>query len=270
MKTRIIVAAIGLPLLLAVVLVLPPVATAILVAAMSVIAVYELLIGTGLVKHVRIFAYSSLMAVLICVWSWLGMPRAFGTLSIVVYLCALFGEMLAAHTQLRLRTVCIAIFAGVVVPFLLSALVRLRVFPHGRFYILTAFLLSMFPDTGAYFVGIFFGKRQLCPTISPNKTVEGALGGIGATVICMILYTLILQLAFKFQVNYFYAVLYGILGSLASTLFGLAASGFLSIGNSLNVLSQSTLLLLGRLRSGDNFSNCRFFIFSFSSRGQTS
>ena len=48
LKTRILVAAIGLPLLLLIVLVLPSVATAILVAAMSVVAVYELLVGTGL------------------------------------------------------------------------------------------------------------------------------------------------------------------------------------------------------------------------------
>ncbi len=32
-------------------------------------------------------------------------------------------------------------------------------------------------DSGAYFVGSFFGKRKLIPEISPNKTVEGFLGG---------------------------------------------------------------------------------------------
>ena len=111
MKTRILVAAIALPLLLVVVLVLPSVGTAILVAAMSILAAYELMIGAGSVKHIRIFAYSALAAMLVCVWSWLGMPRAFGMLGIILYLCALFGEMLAAHTELKLRTICVAIFA---------------------------------------------------------------------------------------------------------------------------------------------------------------
>ena len=55
MKTRILVAAIGLPLLLVVVLALPSVATAILLSAMCVIGCYELFYGTGLCRHIRIF-----------------------------------------------------------------------------------------------------------------------------------------------------------------------------------------------------------------------
>lgn len=40
------------------------------------------------------------------------------------------------------------------------------------------FAVSTFTDMFAYFVGGLFGKRKLCPQISPNKTVEGAIGGI--------------------------------------------------------------------------------------------
>ncbi len=40
------------------------------------------------------------------------------------------------------------------------------------------FAVSTFTDTFAYFVGSLFGKHKLCPQISPNKTVEGAIGGI--------------------------------------------------------------------------------------------
>ena len=69
MKTRILVAAVGLPLLLLIVLALPSAGTAILVAAMCILAVYELLIGAGFCKHVRIFAYSSAMALYFVIYN---------------------------------------------------------------------------------------------------------------------------------------------------------------------------------------------------------
>lgn len=42
-------------------------------------------------------------------------------------------------------------------------------------------------DSGAFYVGSRLGRRLLCPRISPKKTVEGAIGGIMATVLLAIL-----------------------------------------------------------------------------------
>lgn len=53
-------------------------------------------------------------------------------------------------------------------------------------YVLIMFLGVVFTDMGCYYVGKNFGKHPLAPVISPNKTIEGALGGaFFAVVICM-------------------------------------------------------------------------------------
>ena len=44
-------------------------------------------------------------------------------------------------------------------------------------YLCTLLLITIGMDSGAWFFGKFFGQRKLCPQISPNKTLEGLLGG---------------------------------------------------------------------------------------------
>jgi phosphatidate cytidylyltransferase len=52
----------------------------------------------------------------------------------------------------------------------------------GSSFVLYAFLLAWACDTGAYFTGLSFGKHQLAPSISPKKSVEGAIGGFLACI----------------------------------------------------------------------------------------
>jgi len=54
----------------------------------------------------------------------------------------------------------------------------LRKLPHGGGLLLDVLIGTFLGDTGAYFAGRTWGRRKLSPRLSPNKTVEGLLGGI--------------------------------------------------------------------------------------------
>lgn len=63
--------------------------------------------------------------------------------------------------------------------------------PHGLYWALLVFFCIWAADSGAYFTGKLFGKRPLWPAISPNKTVEGAMGGILLSVVVAAAFALV-------------------------------------------------------------------------------
>lgn len=219
MKTRIIAAFSLLPLLLIVVLALPTIFTAILVGLMAAVAAYELLWGTGYVKQPRLVAYAAIMALLAALWSNLGMGYVWALLGVLLFTAVMFAEIMLSGMKLPFEKVAVCFAAGLLIPYLLTALVRLHGMDNGRCYILVPFLISFVSDSGAYFAGRFLGKHKLAPVISPKKTVEGAVGGVVAAVLGMMIYCLVLQLGFGFEVNYLYGIIYGVVGS-AAAVFG--------------------------------------------------
>ena len=74
------------------------------------------------------------------------------------------------------------------VPLLLSHAILLRGDPDGAAWIFFFLSLVFLGDIGAFYAGSYFGRTKLCPSVSPGKTVEGALGGILATIIIGILF----------------------------------------------------------------------------------
>ena len=224
MLKRILGGAILISLLVIVIFFLPKVCTAVLFGLMAAVAAYELTRGTGLVKNSRLTAYSMVFAFLVPLWSFFSVVYGFALLGILIFVSLMYMELLLSKCKLPYAEVAVCFMAGMVVPFLLSAIVRIYARGAGIYLIFIPFILAFTSDTGAYLAGRFFGKHKLAPIVSPNKTVEGVIGGVLSTVLCMLIYCLIMQFGFDRKVNYLYAVVYGILGSMAGVFGDLSFS----------------------------------------------
>ena len=220
MKKRIVAAAVLIPLLLLLTLVAPEWIAAVVMSILLSIGTYEMLYTAGLVRRSRLILYAMVMAFVVSMWSYFDAMDAYLMLILLVYTALLFSEMMMDHVKVRIETLGMCYLGGFVVPYLLSALIRILTMGIGRYVILIPFAIAFMSDAGAYFVGIKFGKHKLAPVVSPNKTIEGALGGIVSAMLTMLVYALVLDLIpGGFIVNYALALLYGLVGSLAG-MFG--------------------------------------------------
>jgi phosphatidate cytidylyltransferase len=72
-------------------------------------------------------------------------------------------------------------FCHVTIP--LCAAVILRKNPMGMAWIFALLLIIFAGDIGAFYTGKAIGKHKLAPAVSPNKTVEGSVGGLFANLL---------------------------------------------------------------------------------------
>ena len=214
MKTRVIAAFALLPLLLVVVLACPKLITMILLGAMAAVASWELLAGTGIVKMPRLCLYTALMAFWSVLWSALQINAGWLALGVMVFWCLLFMEVMLAKMKLPFQAIAVCFSGGLVLPFLLGSIGRIYMTENGRALALIPFAVAFLSDSGAYFGGMLFGKHKLAPEISPKKTVEGVFGGILGAVAGLMIFFLVLQFFFGYTVNYWFVLLYALLGSL--------------------------------------------------------
>jgi phosphatidate cytidylyltransferase len=88
----------------------------------------------------------------------------------------------------KVRKGATLVLGAVYVGGLLSMYPRVLLLPRGELWVLLGVLSVSVGDTFAYVAGRAFGKRKLAPVLSPNKTVEGALGGLLGSVACAALF----------------------------------------------------------------------------------
>lgn len=215
MKTRILAAVVLLPVLIAIVFFAPHAVFGIFMGALVAIAAIEFFNCTeaGIAKRIKYTV--AILAAIIPIGTSFGYGDIANYIALFLLMIYLFGELMSSFKDakpLPLDVLTVGIVAGYAVPFLLTSLVRLDALGH--LYIALPFLVAFSSDSGAYFVGVFFGKHKLVPKLSPKKTVEGSVGGFLTTIIILAIYGTCLAKS-GYTVSYIALVVYAVLGSCA-------------------------------------------------------
>lgn len=97
--------------------------------------------------------------------------------ALYAYLLLLFLLLIIYQKEIRLKDISLMFTITVVISLFFWHIVLVRQMPDGIYYIWTIFIGAWLTDTFAYFAGSLLGKHKLAPSLSPKKTVEGAVGG---------------------------------------------------------------------------------------------
>lgn len=109
---------------------------------------------------------------------------AFGGLTAAVLAPFIFLAIAMARSELAsgLPAAMVSSFSFVYIALPLASLVQLRDQWRGAFLLLYLLLLVWAGDIFAYFIGKPFGRHRMSPRVSPNKTWEGAIASLAASV----------------------------------------------------------------------------------------
>ena len=232
MKQRILVAVVGIPALLAVLCIAPAWATALLLAALTVIAAHELLTAVcGPDKARRWTVLPAVCGVLLLARAvWPGCAALEGLLlAAALFLWAYNGQESrragdAAQQVITELTQSLPQEAGFAIPWAFSGLYGLRTLDNGYLLVLTPLVAAFCSDALALFTGMALGRHKLAPLVSPHKTVEGAAGGLVGGMAGMAVFCAVFRAMTHTALSYSLCIALGLLGAVLGELGDLSFS----------------------------------------------
>ena len=241
MKQRWLVAVVGIPLLLLVLLVLPAWATLILVCGIAGVAAWELLHTAGKQVGLRIYIFTiAIAAAQLCIvydhrrYSPImsgesGIAAAAELWMLPMFLVVyLFSEAIfsfGTEHAFPFADVATAIVAGAVFPMMYSCILLLRMDEvFGRIYVLAPFVIAFAGDSLSMYFGMLFGKRKMAPRVSPNKTWAGGIGGPLGSALGMLLLGFVGSKTLGYPANYPLLMLLGIVANVFGQIGDLSMS----------------------------------------------
>ena len=188
LQSRVLVAVVGVPLLLYVVLAAPPWAMALALMILAAVGGYELQRCAG--GNDKLQFTSGLYAAFIVIWSFQGLD--FLEL-LFLELLVIFGYAIVKGGEVKFHQIMAEFFGSNAIGWSFASFLRLEAFGVHRGYLLLPFILSFACDTFAYFAGLTLGKHKLAPKVSPKKTIEGSVGGLAGNVLCGLLFVWVMD-----------------------------------------------------------------------------
>ena len=199
------------------------------IALMSATAADELMRAAGVPKIRYTYPITILAAAAVPVGYYTSVGSEWAVQVVgMILIGALFLMAIISYEKpnaLESRHIMFCIFAGIVIPTGLSALLTLRTDgAYGRYLVMLPIVVAFLTDTGAYFVGMFFGKHRGITKVSPNKSLEGYIGGVFTGGIFMLLYGFAMQYFAGIDVSLPIMALYGMVGSAVAEIGDLSFS----------------------------------------------
>ena len=218
---RIISAGIGIIILIAI-LTANSIFVNIGVAAISIIALYELLNAAESKRNMSLNMVAYMSALVFAFSNFI--DPSFIPFFIYAYVIVMFLFILIFHRTVQFSDIAINSFAIIYICFTFMYVVLVRYLPHGNIYVWMIFLGAFTTDTFAFFAGTLLGKHKLWPEISPKKTVEGAIGGVIGCGLSFLLFGYIMHFFLHYNVNYTNLFIIGVVCSVVSQIGDLSAS----------------------------------------------
>ena len=200
MKSRILVAVVGVPVLVWVVLWAPMLVMMAALALLSGIAAYELMHCVGLDKTSFLLSWTMISAIFSVEWYY-DRP-GYIVVWWTIYVVTAFIYAIVKAGEVKFVQVLAGIFAVMAILYSFSAFLRMEASGIHRAYLLLPFILSFACDTFAYFAGMAFGKHKLAPKVSPKKTIEGSIGGMAGNVVCGLIFAFVMARFFGGSIGY--------------------------------------------------------------------
>ena len=234
-----LVVIIGLPLLLAALLLCPDWVTVIVVCGIAAAAAYELLHTAGKKVPKCVYAFTILAAVaqewvIYDAHTWqfyegyqsVGMIRILCVpLALVTVLFFVAVKGYGTPNAMPFADVATAMMGGTVFPMMYSAIFLLRMDGlYGKMYVLLPFCVAFLGDSFAMYGGMLFGKRKMAPAVSPHKTWAGSVAGLIGSALGLVLWGVVARMWLGYEPNYLNLVLAGLVTNAIGQLGDLAMS----------------------------------------------